>query len=76
MLIPGISMTIDAIRVNGYDLGERRLERGYVSRKKTIYEIKEAQGRRKGQLYIETPCWASTQYHYRQYLVERSKDVL
>lgn len=75
MIIPGMKMSIELISENGYDLGERSLARGYVSRRAKAFEVKVAQGRRKGQLYIELPHPTSTQYHFRQYLIERGSDV-
>lgn len=68
MLMPGLKLTMDAIVANGYEVTSSSLARGYVSRKTTIFEIKEAGGRRKGQLYIEVPHMKSTQYHWREYL--------
>lgn len=59
-----------AIMEEGYTIGDRKLARGYVSRKTTLEtaEVKTAQGRRKGQKYFLWPHETSTQYHYRVYL--------
>ena len=68
MLVPGMKLSLELISANGYELADCSLARGYVSRKAKAFEVKEAQGRRKGQLYIELPHPKSTQYHIRQYL--------
>lgn len=58
----------------GYREGERRYSRGYVSRCDVNFAqlpVKRAgkRGTRAGQLYVEMPCYHSTRYHVRQYLV-------
>lgn len=74
MLVPGMKVSLDLISANGYELGDLSYSRGYVSRKLKVFEVKEAQGKRKGQLYIEVPHPKSTHYHFRQYL-RRKEDV-
>lgn len=67
-------MTIDGIYANGYHFGDQKFERGYVSRKTEIFEIHEAQGRRKGQFYINMPARGTSQYHVRQYLIPNKEE--
>lgn len=68
-------MTYKEALANGYTKGDTSLARGYISRKTKIdgIEVQTAQGRRKGQLYVELPNWDSTQYHIRQYLVKEGE---
>lgn len=65
-------MTYKEALKNGYKNGDTKLHRGYLSRKINIdnQEVKVAGGSRRGQLYVELPCYISTQYTYRQYLVK------
>lgn len=58
----------------GYREGDRKYSRGYVSRleeNSACLPVKRAgkRGTRAGQLYVERPCYNTTQYHIRQYLV-------
>lgn len=63
-------MTYDEALKAGYRDGVQRYFRDYVSRKVDIGKqpVKTAGGRRKGQLYVELPCFLSSQYAIRQYL--------
>lgn len=63
-------MTYDEALKAGYKDGSRRYFRGYVSRKVDIGKqpVKTAGGNRKGDLYVELPCFHSSQYAIRQYL--------
>lgn len=56
---------------NGYTNGEQAYHRGYISRRidQSSQPVKIAGGSRKGQLYVELPCWQSSQYIIRQYLI-------
>lgn len=53
---------------------DKKLERGYVSRKKDTeisyeqHELYMARGRRKNEMFIYLPCFHSSQYCYRAYL--------
>lgn len=62
----------EALRM-GYVDGDKTYSRGYVSRTTPVLltHIKRAgeRGPRAGQLYVELPCYHTTQYHIRQYLV-------
>lgn len=57
----------------GYHINGTAFSRGYRSRNVDIYmlPVKRAgrRGPRAGQMYVELPCYVSTQYHIRQYLV-------
>lgn len=63
-------MTYDEALKAGYRDGAQRYFRGYVSRRVDIgkQSVKTAGGNRKGQLYVELPCFHSSQYAIRQYL--------
>lgn len=65
-------MTYAEAKNNGYKPADQAYFRGYVSRKVNAdYQIvKVAGGSRNGQLYVELPCWDSTNYAIRQYLVK------
>lgn len=65
-------MTYDEALKTGYRDGVQRYFRGYVSRKVDIgnQPVKTAGGNRKRQPYVELPCFYSTQYAIRQYLVK------
>lgn len=54
----------------GYYVYDTRWTQGYISRHidTRLTRVKVANGRRKGQLYVEVPSWESTQYHIREYL--------
>lgn len=61
----------DAINA-GYRPADVTWARGYVSRKASPMEAREAReagGSRKGQLYVLLPAWTSTRYCKRLYLV-------
>lgn len=62
---------IEALK-EGYKIIDRKLFRGYVSRKIDTDKqpLKEAKGFRKGQFYVELPCYSSSRYSYRVYLVK------
>ena len=63
-------MTYDEALKAGYRTVVQRYFRGYVSRKVDIGKqpVKTAKGNRKGQPYVELPCFHSSQYAIRQYL--------
>ena len=64
-------MTLKEAIANGYKIGDRKMQRGYVSRKIpncTDIPVFVAGGRRKNEFYYLAPCWNSTRYCYRQYL--------
>lgn len=63
-------MTYAETKKNGYVDADCKYFRGYISRKVNEDDqlVKVAGGRRKGQLYVELPCWHSTNYAVRQYL--------
>ena len=64
-------MTLQEAFDNGYKLGDRKYQRGYVTRKLSNFaelEVFVARGRRKNELYALLPCFGSTRYCYRQYL--------
>lgn len=66
-------MTYKEAKDAGYRLADAAYTRGYVSRK--AYNIDSAEvytagGSRKGQLYILRPCFDSTRYCFRHYLVK------
>ena len=65
-------MYCTALRM-GYVDGATAYSRGYRPRNDCIstLPVKRAgkRGPRAGQLYVELPCYNSTQYHIRQYLV-------
>ena len=64
-------MTLQEAIDAGYKIGDRKMQRGYVSRKIpncSDIQVFVAGGRRKNELYILVPCWGSTRYCYRQYL--------
>lgn len=62
----------DAISA-GYKDADQKYQRGYISRKadQLSQEVHTAGGSRKGSLYVLLPCWTSTQYCIRQYLIKR-----
>lgn len=62
----------EAVTQHGYIYGDCTYSRGYVSRKIDNYgelDCHIAGGSRHGQLYVNIPCWHSTRYHIRQYLI-------
>lgn len=65
-------MTYTEAKARGYKDADSTWFRGYVSRKIDTDQqtVKVAGGSRKGQLYVELPSWASTNYAIRQYLVK------
>lgn len=69
MLMPE---TLKEAIANGYMITEKRLARGYISRRvNPAYQpVKIAGGSRKGQLFVELPNFESTTYHYRCYLTK------
>ncbi len=66
-------MTYAEAIAKGYREGDCKYSRGYVSRleNNSGIPVKRAgkRGTRAGQLYVELPCYHTTQYHIRQYLV-------
>ncbi len=66
-------MTYAEARNLGYRCGGSTYSRGYVSRRVDIMAqpVKRAgkRGPRSRQLYVELPCYTTTNYHIRQYLV-------
>lgn len=69
MLIP---KTLKDAYDDGYRITETKHVRGYLSRKVCEMDqpVKVAGGIRKGQLYVELPCYTSATYHYRCYLTK------
>lgn len=65
-------MTYAEAKKNGYIAADCTYFRGYISRKINADDqlVKVAGGSRKGQLYVELPCWHSTNYAIRQYLTK------
>lgn len=63
-------MTLKEAISDGYTLADQAYFRGYVSRKVEAdnQPVKVAGGRRKGDLYVELPCFHSSTYSIRQYL--------
>lgn len=67
-------MTYGEAIANGYREKDVAYTRGYLERKTDSYERevkvvkRSGGGRRKGDLYVEIPCYHSTNYHYRVYL--------
>lgn len=61
----------DAIKA-GYKPGSTKYQRGYISRRAVaeMQPVRTAGGRRKGQLYALFPCYTSTRYCIRQYLIK------
>lgn len=68
-------MTLRQALDKGYTMGDTAYFRGYVSRKinPDCQPVKTAGGRRAGELYVELPCWQSSQYAIRQYLRKPTK---
>lgn len=54
----------------GYKDGYTRYQRGYVSRKIKCYDNLPVHRTRDGRLYILIPCYTSTNYCYRLYLIK------
>lgn len=54
----------------GYYIYRTAWQKKYISRKININDqpVLIAGGNCKGELYIEGPCWISTQYSFRHYL--------
>lgn len=65
-------MTARELIMRGYIASEIRLQRGYVSRKTTLdtAQVRFAQGRRNGHIYVLWPHESSTQYCYRIYFTK------
>lgn len=66
-------MTFREARENGYCCAFESWHMGYVSRKSDINELPvyEANGRRKGYMYVDFPSWDSSRYCRRLYLAKR-----
>ena len=64
----------EALQV-GYVDGDLSYTRGYVSRRSDLNQqrVYIAGGRRQGDLFVLLPCWTSTKYCFRQYLIWRGK---
>ena len=64
--------TLNYALAMGYRTADQKYQRGYISRKTVMADqpVKVASGIRKGQLYVEAPCWNSTQYIRRIYLIK------
>lgn len=69
MLIP---KTLNDAYNEGYRITETKHVRGYLSRAINEYEqpVKIAGGLRRGQMYVDLPCYISSTYHYRCYLTK------
>lgn len=65
-------MTYKEAKANGYKVIDVAWTRKYISRKTNVDEqpVLEAGGKRKGMLFVEVPCWKSTQYSKRLYLAK------
>lgn len=65
-------MTYKQAIEQGYKTADTKYQRGYISRKANIDDlpVMTAGGNRKNQLYVLLPCWNSSQYCVRQYLVK------
>lgn len=67
-------MTYGEAVAEGYHDTDITYTRGYLERKTPLdeREVKTVKrsggGRRKGDLYVEIPCYHSSKYHYRVYL--------
>lgn len=70
-------MTYGEAKQQGYKNGDVKYFQGYISRRVNVNQqpIKTAKGNREGELYVELPCWKSTQYAYRQYLIPPKSTV-
>ena len=57
----------------GYFLADMEYQKGYVSRRVDIgnQPVLVAKGRRAGELYILEPCYHTSRYCFRHYLVKR-----
>lgn len=57
----------------GYHLADMEYQRGYVSRRVDIGKqpVLVAGGRRAGELYILEPCYTSSRFCFRHYLVKK-----
>lgn len=66
-----IPTTLDEALDQGYRLADMQYTKGYLSRKTDLrtQPVHIAGGNRKGDLYIEEPCWNTSKYHFRHYLV-------
>ena len=66
-----IPATLDEALDMGYRLADMQYARGYVSRRieRGSEPVRVAGGRRSGELYIDEPCYTSTRYHIRHYLI-------
>ena len=62
--------TLKEAKSQGYKVAERKFTRLYVSRTATNHAVYEAQGSRKGELYILEPNWGSSFYSFRAYLAK------
>lgn len=65
--------SLAAARAAGYADGDRKTEKGYITRVERPDEeisVFIAKGCRKGQLFYYLPRFDTTQYCYRQYLVK------
>lgn len=71
------SMTVDDALHSGYQIGDSTYQRGYVSRKINVMQqpVQVAGGSRAGELYFDGPCYHSTRYHYRTYLIPTHREV-
>lgn len=64
-------MTYKEAIESGYKELDQTYQRGYVSRKESWENrpVMDAGGSRKGQYYITVPCYISSRYCVRQYLL-------
>jgi hypothetical protein len=63
--------TVAEYKVAGYKEVDRKMERGYMSRKNFLEDsapVWEAGGSRLGLVYYNAPNWGSNRYMYRVYL--------
>ena len=63
-------MTYADAKILGYHGGYTRMQRGYVSRKNFDVDEAEVQYTKDGRMYVLCPCYCSTRYCIRLYLVK------
>lgn len=67
-------MTFAQAKQTGYTIAFTSYFRGYVSRRidENLQPVKQGKGKRKNLLYVELPCFNSSQYALRAYLVKEA----
>lgn len=61
-------MTYAEAKEKGYKDGRTRYQRGYVSRKIDV-DKQKVHTNKYGWMYVLLPCWKSSQYCVRRYLI-------